>query len=115
MGKEIRVGLAVVGVLLVLFCGVLLGRLSQTNGGPPDVSIPVGDAPTPAARAPSPGAGRLYPTVVKTPAWNAFDGPAAENPTRAASDRSNSADRRPADGAADWSEGAGASAPRRSP
>jgi hypothetical protein len=39
MGKEIRAGLSVVGILLLSFCILLFARLSRHSAGPPDVSI----------------------------------------------------------------------------
>ncbi len=81
MGKEIRVGLAVVGVLLILFCALLFGRLSQSGQGPPDVSIPVGEQGPAALTPPTTEPLRLHPTVIKNRPWDEVTSPARGNPT----------------------------------
>jgi hypothetical protein len=65
MGKEIRVGLSVVGILVLLFCVLLYGRLSRPFVGPPDVFIEATSAASQQEASQQPATVRGQPTIVR--------------------------------------------------
>ncbi|SRR5690606_16837279 len=70
MGKEIRGAFSVVGVLVLLFCGLLYARISGSAVVLPQVSLPA-----PAQFEPPPRTVHSQPTIVQEGAWDELTTP----------------------------------------
>ncbi|GIW92870.1 MAG: hypothetical protein KatS3mg110_0911 [Pirellulaceae bacterium] len=76
MGKELRVSIGVVGVVLLVFCVLLYQRLTRPEPKLPEASIPL---PTNTIRSePQPPAPSSAPTIVRERSWTALDPVQAE-------------------------------------
>lgn len=88
MGKELRVSLAVIGVVLVVFCSLLFLRLRQHDLQPPTMNVGNDLRATGSRSLPPPTPPQ--PRIVRQPDWTAIGSPLdnpVERPERAHADR----------------------------
>ena len=73
MGKEIRVGMYVLGGLLLLFCGLLYARLFGPNLNVPAMSITTPLDPNDVNHLSNEPRVQLQPTIVRPSSWDEMD------------------------------------------
>ncbi len=81
MGKELRVSLTVVGIVLLVFCGLLYQRLTRPEPKLPEAAVKMPPVGEPAS--PRPSTIGSQPTIVRQPPWSDSDSgwyPEVNNP-----------------------------------